>query len=144
MRVKRRGDWQSSLSAYLVNCAHRPFRYGALDCGLFIAGAIEAMTGDDVAWELRGTYRTRREAFDRIKNLAGAATMAAVADYIASEFNIPEIPILKAQRGDPVQLHTGRRSSLGIVAMHGTEILTPSAAGILRLPLSLAVRAWRI
>jgi hypothetical protein len=51
---------------------------------------------------------------------------------------------LCAQRGDAVLLRKGRVSSLGIVAMHGTEILTPGARGIVRRPLSLATRAWRV
>ena len=144
MEVIRRSNWQSALSSYLVGCAHTPFQYGSLDCGLFVAGAIEAMTGVDVAVDLRGRYRNRTEAFAVIKALCGHATMSAVADYLASVYGLPEIPVVYAQRGDAVQLRRGRAASLGIVAMHGTEILTPYADGILRLPLSHATRAWRV
>ena len=144
MAITRTGAWQSELSAYLVACAHRPFRYGLLDCGLFVADAVRTMTGVDVAAELRGRYENRAQAFAAVRALCGAASIAAAADYFAAEFGILEIPVTRAQRGDAVQLRTGRHASLGIVAMHGTEILTPYAAGILRLPLSHATRAWRI
>lgn len=144
MEIIRKSNWQSELSAYLVGCAHTPFQYGSLDCGLFVAGAIRAMTGVDVAVDLRGRYRNRREAFAAIRALCGHPTMQAAADYLADVYGIPEVPVLCAQRGDAVQLRRGRASSVGIVAMHGTEILTPYAAGILYLPLSHATRAWHI
>ena len=122
--VTRLEDWQSNLTDYLLRAERVPFRYGHQDCGLFVAGAIRAMTGVDVASTLRG-YTNRTEAFRRIAALCGQTTMEAVAGYIAAAHGIPEVPILLAQRGDAVMLRSGRRSSLGIVAMHGTEILTP-------------------
>ena len=140
----RLSDWQSRLSTYLVSCAHTPFRYGHLDCGLFVAGAIQAISGVDVAKELRGKYKTRSEALEQITLLCGSPTMEAVAVYLANENGFPEVPVLCAQRGDPVVLKSGRRSTLGIIAMHGTEVLTPYRHGILRVPLSLATRAFRI
>jgi hypothetical protein len=133
-------DWQSRLSAYVVRCAAKPFRYGDQDCGLFVAGAIEGMTGVDVAAELRG-YRNRSEAFARIRDVCGRGRMDAIADHLAAQFGVQEIGVNFAGRGDAVQFRTGR---LGIVAMHGTELLTPYKDGLLRLPISHAVRAWRI
>lgn len=138
--LTRRPDWQSRLSAYIVAAAHRPFQYGVQDCGLFVAGAIEAMTGVDVAAELRG-YRNRTQAYDAIRRVCGRRRMDAVADHLARQFGIEEIPPAFAQRGDAVQRQAG---SLGIVAMHGTELLTPYKDGLLRLPMSRALRAWRI
>lgn len=136
--------WQSALGEYLMTCAQQRFRYGVLDCGLFIAGAIAAMTGVDVAADLRGEYSSRKEAFAAIQRVCGRPTMPAIADCLAERYSIAEEPVAFAQRGDPVQLRRGRAASLGLVAMHGTEILTPYADGLLRLPLSHAVRAWRI
>jgi hypothetical protein len=104
------------------------------------------MTGVDVALPLRDKYSNRLEAFAAIEALCGSPTMEAVAEYLAREHGIPEVPILSAQRGDAVVLKRGRRSTLGIVAMHGTEILTPYKDGILRVPLTQAqvTHAYRI
>jgi hypothetical protein len=135
--------WPAALSDYLLRAERTPFKYGRQDCGLFVAGAIHAMTGVDVVANLRG-YSDRKEAFTRIAALCGQPTMEAVSVYLAAQNEIPEIPVLRAQRGDAVMLRSGRRSSLGIVAMHGTEILTPYRDGLLRLPLSHARRAWHI
>ena len=136
-------SWPSELSDYLLRAERIRFRYGSQDCGLFVAGAIRAMTGVDVASTLRG-YTNRAEAFSRIATLCGTPTMEAIAGHLAVLHGAPEVPVLCAQRGDAVLLRSGRRSSLGIVAMHGTEILTPYRAGLLRLPLSHARRAWHI
>jgi hypothetical protein len=144
MALMRVGAWQSALSEYLTVCARRRFCYGEQDCGLFTADAIRATTGVDVASELRGRYANRREAFAAIRALCGSPTMEAVATYLAARFELPEVPVLCAQRGDAVQLRHGRAASLGIVGMYGTEILTPYAEGLLRLPLSYATRAWRV
>ena len=139
-------EWQSRLSDYLTQCSHTPFKYGKLDCGLFTTGAIEAETGVDVVLPLRDKYTNRLEAFAAIKALCGSPTMEAVASYLAREHGFPEVPVLCAQRGDAVVLKSGQRSTLGIVAMHGTEILTPYKDGILRVPLTQAqvTRAYRI
>ncbi len=145
-KISRRGDWQSRLSDYLVAVARRPFKYGDLDCGLFVAGAIAAMTGVDVARDLRG-YSSRREAFARIRGMCGRPTMAAAADHLAAQFGIREVPVAMAQRGDAVLLSRARDprcTKLGLVAMHGFEVLIPYRDGILRVPRSLAVRAWHI
>ena len=137
-------DWQSRLSDYLTASANQPFRYGSLDCGLFVADAIRAMTGADVAELLRGRYRNRPEAFRAIKELCGKPSMEAVGVFLADRYGLPDVPILRAQRGDAVCMGSGRDSKLGSIAMHGTEILTPYRGGILRIPLTSAQRTWRV
>jgi len=52
--------------------------------------------------------------------------------------------VLMAQRGDAVQLARGSKAKLGLVAMHGFEVLLPYRDGILRVPMSEAVRAWHV
>jgi hypothetical protein len=142
--MTRLAGWQSALSAYLVQMAAAPFAYGQLDCGLFVAGAIEVMTGVDVVPGLRGTYGDREAAFAAVRALCGSPSMAHLADVLTARNGLRPAATLMAQRGDAVQIRSGRAARLGIVAMHGTEILTPYRAGILRLPLSHATRAWHV
>jgi hypothetical protein len=142
-KLVRLPDWQSRLSEYVLLNARRPFRYGELDCGLFVAGAIAAMTGVDVAAELRG-YSSRREAFDRIAAACGSRSMSKIADHLAAKFGILEVSVAFAQRGDPLQLERGAKAKLGVVGMNGLEILIPYRAGLLRVPMQLAVRAWHV
>jgi hypothetical protein len=142
--MTRLNDWPTRLSDYVLRVAREPFKYGRLDCGLFVAGAIDALVGVDVVAELRGQYSTRREAFDVIASHCGRRSMEAIAAHLAERNGFPETPVAFAQCGDPVVLRRGASSSLGIVAMHGTELLTPYKDGLLRLPLSHATRAYHI
>lgn len=57
-RPGRRRDWRPRLAAYLGEVARRGFRPGRHDCALFVAGAVEAMTGEDLAARWRGQYRS--------------------------------------------------------------------------------------
>ena len=139
----RKPNWQSELSAYLDLTATARFRYGRVDCGLFVAGAIAAMTGIDVAPELRG-YTDRRSALSAVKALCGESSIEAVAAWVAERAGLREGPVFSAQRGDPVLIKAGRTAWLGIVALHGTEVLSPGRCGTLRLRMSQAVRAWHI
>lgn len=142
--MRRYGDWQSRLTAYLAATSERKFRYGQQDCGLFVAGAIEAMCGVDVAMALRGRYGSRREAFAAIAAYCGRSTIEAVAEHIATECGAREVPVLMAQRGDALLIRRAVRSSLGILSMMGNTVISPGRHGLLYLPLSCATRAWRI
>jgi hypothetical protein len=142
--MTRNCNWQSALSDYIVKCAQTPFQYGVLDCGLFIAGSIEAMTGVDVSEELRGKYSNRRNAFAAIRKMCGTATVEAIAAHFAAKCDIAEVPVSFAHRGDPVVLRHGRTSSLGIVDMSQGFLLTPYKDGLLRLPIDCATKAYHI
>lgn len=142
--IRRLHNWQSALSRYIVSRARTPFKYGAADCGLFVADALQAMTGDDVAAELRGTYTDRRAAFQAIEQLCGTPTMEGVAAFLASRHGLAEVPVSRAHRGDAVTLRRGARSSLGIVDLYHGFILTPYKFGLLRLDIKHATRAFHL
>ena len=142
--LTRKSNWQSALAEYLTASAGVRFAYGVFDCGLFVAGAVTAMTGVDVVPGVRGSYGDRRAALGQVCAICGAKTMERLAEYLTAKYGMPEVNPRLAQRGDAVLLRHGRTSSLGLVAMHGTEILTPYRGGLLRLPLEHATRAWHI
>lgn len=61
--MHRLPDWLARLSAYIDAVRRKPFEHGAMDCALFSAGAVEAMTGHDPAAAYRGQYLTLDEGF---------------------------------------------------------------------------------
>lgn len=142
--MRRRHNWQSELSRFIVARAHAPFKYGVMDCGLFVADALAAMTGEDVAPELRGVYSNRREALAAIGRICGAPRMDALAAHLAAANGLREVPVAMAHRGDPVVLRRGTRSSLGIVDLYHGFLLTPCKFGLLRLRLDHATRAFHL
>lgn len=125
------------------NCA-RKFRYGSWDCCLFVADAIEAMTGVDLAAPFRGTYEDRAGA-SRAMKYCGAADVAVLVGKVASEHDMPVVLAPQAQRGDMVLVRRGKRSySLGIMGLRGRDVVIPFAEGLRLIHLSNVVRAWRV
>lgn len=136
----RYDDWPTRLHAYVESMQDREFAYGDFDCGLFAAGCIQAMTGEDLAAELRG-YKSRREAIEAMRRMCGSASICKLGDAIASRRGLAEVPVLMAQRGD-LTIVKGRR--FGIVTLSGTEIYVPAKWGIMRFPLMDATKVYRI
>ncbi len=59
--MTRRPDWEIRLSATIADWRRRPFRWDS-DCARWAAACVIAQTGVDPLAELRGRYRTKREA----------------------------------------------------------------------------------
>lgn len=136
----RYDDWPSRLHVYVESMRDVPFSYGTFDCGLFAAGCIDAMTGLDLAEDLRG-YTDRRECLEGCRLLCGSASIRKLGEYIAARYELGEVPILMAQRGD---LAIVKNRRFGIIALSGTEIMVPGKTGIIRFPLKDATRVYRI
>ena len=96
------------------------------------------ITGIDLAGDYR-SYKTKAEALRLLKKYGG---VAGIAEAIAKEHGILEIPPLNAQRGDVCLFDIGRGDTLGVVV--GEHIFAPGSDGLIGFPLEQAKRAWRI
>lgn len=143
--MTRYPDWPSRLEHFLLEEKDRVFRYGIFDCALFCAGAIEAMTGVDIAlaYRKRG-YTTRFEALNLAQDLAGDGTVQAIARKQAQIHGMPEVPVLMAKRGDMLLLKRPRDFSLGIVALDGQHALIAARRGWGPCSLDRVCCAWRV
>lgn len=56
--LRRYSDWPARLHRYIASAQRVPFQAGVQDCGIFVADAIQVMTGADLIAEWRGKYRT--------------------------------------------------------------------------------------
>ena len=142
--MQRRSDWQRVLDEFLRANQDRRFEYGKWDCCLFVCEAIIAMTGVDLADSYRGAYANRAGALQAIGEQLGTASIQSVAAHAAAAHHMPEVPVPHAHRGDMVLVARGRDYSLGLVALNGREVIVTSKRELWRLPLSCAVRAWRV
>ena len=144
----RKPDWQSRLHEYLVAHHQDKFRYGQIDCCLFVSSAVLEMTGTDLGAPFRGRYASRKAAFEAIAKYTGAPSVKAIAEKIFTEHGIRKIPVLSASRGDIVLLERSVDYSLGLIDLSGKDVLVSSRRGLWRLPLSQIrpqiVYAWRI
>lgn len=134
--MRRQRDWRQRLIAYLDAAARRRFEPGAIDCALFTAGAVEAMTGEDPAAGLRGAYRTLREGYDLLQ-ARGYADQIALA---ASLFE--EVPPAMAWPGDLAVVNTPEGLALGVVQGQGVYVMTHGGLGL--EPRTAALRAFRV
>jgi hypothetical protein len=110
----------------------RPFAWGTNDCASFAADAVEAMTGE----RLQIPQAATPEAYARL--LRDQGPLQAMVEALLGE----PIPASFAQRGDVVLLVLDDRDTLGICV--GADIAGPGADGVVLVPMSHAVAAWRI
>jgi hypothetical protein len=110
-------DWKSRLLTYLQHAAARPFAFGTHDCALFVAGAVEAMTGVDPAAEYRGRYKTLNGGLRAIQRV-GFEDHVSMACYLYEQIH----PSLAAP-GDIAVIDTAEGVALGVVQGEGIYVL---------------------
>lgn len=129
-------DWRARLGHYVAAVAARPFRPGAHDCALFVAGAVEAMTGADAAAEWRGTYRTLAAGIEALQAAGFADHVAFVAAHCAAV-----VPAFAAVGDLAVVPGDGGAHALGIVQGGGVYCLRPGGLAVVsRLHIQKAFR----
>ncbi|PKP67337.1 MAG: hypothetical protein CVT86_01940 [Alphaproteobacteria bacterium HGW-Alphaproteobacteria-8] len=134
--MTRLPDWKPRLTAWLGATARRPFAEGENDCALFFAGAVEAMTGTDIAARWRGRYCTTKAGLRALRR-------AGFADHVALAATLfDEVPPAYARIGDCAVVPTAEGPALGIVQGELIYVLGP--AGLSRLPRARATRAFRV
>jgi hypothetical protein len=130
-------DWRPRLFAYVETARRQPFAHGRLDCALFVAGAVEAMTGSDPAAELRGRYTTRSEGARAIRR----AGYIDHVDMVRALF--PEIGKVEAGEGDIAVVPVEDDLALGIVQGSG-HIFLVGEGGLMLMDLLAAKTAFRV
>ena len=123
----KREDWRSSLSEYLESKRNDYFKYGVNDCALFAAGAIEAMTGEDIAKEYRGKYSTY------IGGLRKVRVDGYKFHYSIFEDKLTEIPVSFASFGDIGFYKTELDGvySVGVVLGHKSAVITDTGFSLI-------------
>lgn len=130
--LARLPDWRPRLVAYLDGVRARPFAYGQHDCALFAAGAVEAMTGTDLAAEYRGRYGSLKEGLKLVKG-GHLAILRAHLRPVAPAF---------AQVGDIALIGEVGFPALGLV--QGETILVLREDGLGLMPRAAATSAWAV
>lgn len=134
--LTRLPDWEDRLSAWLADCAGASFEWGKLDCLMFAAGAVKAVTGFDPAKGHRGKYKSHASSVRYLKTLG--ATSAS--DYLDTLF--PRVPKAMARRGDLVSFEGNTGVCISTVGLFvGIENDQP---GLIRIPFREWQSAWSI
>lgn len=131
--MQKSQGWMGRLAAYVETVRREPFAYGRNDCALFVAGCVEAMTGEDPAAEMRGRYTTLTGGLRKVRQ-AGYIDhidwLRALFDEVTDRGR--PAPHL-AQVGDIAVVQTDDGPALGLV--QGAAILMVAEGGIVAMPL---------
>ncbi len=141
-RISRFEDWPRRLEAVLAEAEADRFEWGRNDCGLLAARAIHAMTGVDIAADLKG-YSTEEEASAFLQGYAGGG-LSEACEKLAAKWGLDEVDTGLAQRGDAALVCTREGSVIGIVDLSGRYIAAVSHNGLVRVPVHWAQRIWHI
>lgn len=125
--IPRLFDWRSRLNSYIAASRRRPLVMGEFDCGLFPAGAVEAMTGFDPAIDLRGTY----DDFPSAKRALRKHGFKTHADMAAKVFK--PIHPSEASIGDLVAYATDDPMKVALGVVNGEMCFVLHPAGHLGL-----------
>lgn len=92
--LTRLPDWQPRLHRWLLGLPARPIQPGTHDCCIFMAGAVEAQTGVDLAAGWRGRYTTMAGGQRLLRKAGYEDHVALVASHL------PEGHVSQALPGD--------------------------------------------
>lgn len=136
-RRRPRPDWRVAFMAAIDAHRPHPFAWGKHDCGILAADCIKAVTGRDIAKNIRGHYRCQQTAAAFLAMCGYRSSLHVVARHF------PRIPIAFARAGDIAVVRTEQGPALAPVM--GAEIAAYRADGVLGvLPLEAATFAFRI
>jgi hypothetical protein len=143
--MKRFPDWEQRLHRFCSSRMRAPFVWGQHDCALFVADAVEQITGFDLASECRNRYDSKESAMALLQELSGGG-LEEYAAQVAQQNGMQEVGIKFAQRGDMVLAIENGWPSLGIVSLDGMRSLfaVEGAATLERVAVLQCKRAWRV
>lgn len=134
MTIQRLPDWEARLHDYLAACERATFAWGTLDCVLFSAGAVLAMTGVDPAAAARGHYTTAIGSVRALRRYGDGTLIRTLNARFARQ------PIGFAKRGDLVMVDGMVGVCIGADAVFVGE--NDGVAGLVRFPRATWSRAW--
>lgn len=135
--MHRHPQWEQRLAEFAARHRSKAFKWGSVDCMIFAANAVKAVTGKDYARGHRGKYKSPLGAAKHLKGL-GYTSPEAMLDALLDE----KIPAF-AQRGDIVLAKDGIPAvCMGAFAISigGDE----NVEGLIKIPRSHWVKAWGV
>jgi hypothetical protein len=140
--LQRLPDWPLRLEAFVQQRAHQPFAWGAQDCALFAADAVQALTGVDVAPPALRQHRSARAALRSLQahgglhGIAQAALGTPIAPALATVGDV-----LLVNSNNLAFMHPGRPM---LALCNGSTALAPGPQGLVSVSLQRATHAWRV
>lgn len=132
--MKRREDWDIRLHQWHRQTLDIPHDWGRNNCAFRAAGAIEAMTGVDLARGYRSKVRSEK-SFHALMRERGWKSMADIADAFLPRTETP-------RRGDLVLLEGPNGDFFGIRV--GKTAVGPTQRGLEHVGMTQVKAAWKV
>ena len=132
--MKRREDWEQRLHAWHRQTLDIPHDWAANNCAFRAAGAIKAMTGEDLARGWRTKVKSKN-SFLKLMREQGGNSLEDVADAFLSRTERP-------LRGDLVMLDGPNGDFFGIKV--GKTAVGPTQRGLEHVSMMQMKAAWRV
>lgn len=135
--LTRLPEWPERLAEYLEQHRGALFGWdGERDCAHFAAGAVRAVTSQDV---LPCGWSSREEAVRLLRNAGG---LVAAVDAVLPRLQSPTF----AQRADIVLMQepAGNPARRWLAVCDGSRAWAPSRSGLLAASMTAAVHAWGV
>lgn len=129
--MKRLPDWPMRLADYIESRHRMPFAWGSNDCAAFAAGAVHAITGQNV------DMIERASAADAARLLASDGLIDRLDAIFGARCAVQFV-----RRGDIALLDLDGRPTCGVCT--GAMVAAPGADGVLLLPKSRTFCGWRV
>jgi hypothetical protein len=137
--MRRFEDWDTRLEAYISANRDRAFIYGQWDCFQFVRGAVQAMTGADIAARFK-PYGSKLGYLRQMYRFCDSILLDHFADVLLGSVARAEDAAF-AHRGDVVFTRDG---AFGIVGLNGRSIMMLAETGMTWRPMSIVYMAWEI
>ena len=137
----RKENWPVILEEKIKEEIDAPFEWGQADCLQFPAFIAAALLDYDVLQKAQAHLfqYDSEESAKRVLKEHFNDDMGGCFDLV-----FERIPVSKAGRGDIVIIERGTIKACGIVDSTGRKAACKSEIGILFVPLSNAIAAWRV
>lgn len=133
--MDRKPNWEYELIRYIQRTKSVPFKVGVHDCVMFATDCIQAMTGEDLAEDIRGKYSTPIGAVKLCKKLGYSDVSEAISGRLP-ETSVP-------QPGDVAVFDDGEGYAPGILqSRQYAYVLTTSGYGL--KPTTEAIKFFRV
>lgn len=129
--------WRPSLQSYILEGRANSFEWGKWDCALFVCGAIEAMTGEDLGKSYRGRYTTAAGGLKLIKKDGYKDHAEFAAAFLEEDPRGPAFAMLGDIVAYKVDGNTG--IALGVCNGETSYVLMPEGMGTM-----LTLNAYRV
>lgn len=141
MTLRKVAQWEHNFETYLEAMKGKRFRWGVHDCVIFVAGAVESMTG---TWPLPSIekYRTRRQAARALLKHTDL-DLEDACDWVADAHGLINVHPSIVQTGDVVLLRDGLNHNSLCIFYKGSP-LAPCSAGLGVGEIEEAIRGWHI